>query len=184
MTASGARNGPPTSPATVPAPAQPVIGETIRSRTPDCFGCGERADGLGMELMLTGEYAITGRVDITEAHQGAPGLAHGGILSAAFDEVLGAIPWYLIGDAVTVQLNVSYKVPVPVGSQLLIQGQLDKQEGRKVFVSGVAQLPDGKEAALAEAIFVRVPSSHFTVTPDPQNSPPEPDCQDPKDSHD
>ena len=165
----------------VSAPARPTVGDIITSRTPECFGCGERADGLAMELVLAGENAITGRVAITDGHQGAPGLAHGGILSAAFDEVLGAIPWYLIGDAVTVQLNVSYQAPVRIGSQLLVHGQLDRVEGRKVFVSGVAQLSDGQQVAAAEAIFVRVPSSHFPAVSKPQESPPEPDR---KESHD
>ncbi|MEY2823137.1 MAG: hypothetical protein RLZZ485_773 [Actinomycetota bacterium] len=34
---------------------------------------------------------LTGQFVVTDQHQGAPGLAHGGLLALAFDEALGKL---------------------------------------------------------------------------------------------
>jgi acyl-coenzyme A thioesterase PaaI-like protein len=121
-----------------------------------------------MELTVERKLAVTGRFQVTEAHQGAPGVAHGGILSAAFDEAMGAIAWYLLEPAVTVQLNVAYRAPVPVGSDVTVRAHLVHEEGRKLFVRGVAELADGHEVAEADGIFVKVPVSHFAAAVEPR----------------
>lgn len=105
---------------------------------------------------------------VGEAHQGAPGLAHGGIVAAAFDEVLGSLHWILGIPWVTGQLLVDYLRPVPVGTHLSLTAQADAMIGRRVFCSGAAVGSvtgdgTGEQDVLATAagVFVTVEVEHF-----------------------
>jgi len=98
-------------------------------------------------------------------HQGAPGLAHGGVITAAFDEALGTLTTYFQQPAVTASLQTQFRRPVPVGSEVHLLVRVDRREGRKLWVSGEARLdaPDGPLAADATALFVFVGAEHFTA---------------------
>lgn len=63
--------------------------------------------GDGMSMLST--------LEVGEYHQGAPGLAHGGIIATAMDEAMGVLNRLLLVPAVTVHLEVDYIRPVPVG---------------------------------------------------------------------
>lgn len=84
---------------------------------------------------------MAGRFTVSEEHQGAPGLVHGGLLAAAFDEVLGACNWLLLSPAVTGNLSVDFRKPVPVGQTVLIDARIDAIEGRKVQHPGSGDSP-------------------------------------------
>jgi acyl-coenzyme A thioesterase PaaI-like protein len=98
---------------------------------------------------------------VGELHQGAPGLAHGGVLTTAFDEVLGSLNW-LIGDpVVTGRLSMAFRAPVPVGATVTIDAQITGVSGRKVFAAAQGTLADGRLAVTAESVFIKVPLEHF-----------------------
>jgi acyl-CoA hydrolase len=107
--------------------------------------------------------SVLGRFAITEDHQGAPGLAHGGVLSLAFDEVLGYLTFLIGRPAVTARLQTSFTRPVPVGSTLFINAQVTGMSNRKLYTeaSGCLDAADGPLAASASALFVTVPLEHF-----------------------
>ncbi len=112
----------------------------------------------------TGEgLTVIGTFTVETHHQGAPGLAHGGVLTAAFDEAFGALQVFFQEPAVTASLRTEFRRPVPVGTVLHITTWVDAREGRKLWMSGDARLdsPDGPVALLAEALFVFVPAEHF-----------------------
>lgn len=94
---------------------------------------------------------------------GFPRVVHGGLTAAVFDESFGgllfalkkdkALPFY--GHAYTVQLDVTYKARVPAGKTLLCSAEVERSEGRKLWMH--AQLrdgPEGKVYATARALFV------------------------------
>ena len=122
----------------------------------------------GEGVSLTGEFVVTAD------HQGAPGLAHGGLLTAAFDETLGMLMWLLRTPAVTARLETDFRRPVPVGSTLHIAAHASAVQGRKVFTEAVGRLggPDGPLAVRARALFVQVAVAHFTRTGGPRTSTP------------
>jgi acyl-coenzyme A thioesterase PaaI-like protein len=110
------------------------------------------------------EQTILARFTVTEAHQGAPGLAHGGLLACAFDEALGSTVGQLLRrPAVTGRLETDFLRPVPVGSTLHIVGRLDGIAGRKAYASADGRLnaPDGPVALRARALYVVVDLTHF-----------------------
>ena len=152
--------------AQIPArhPKAPAIGSKIPSHFGHCFGCGElHPTGLhlvahaGLETNLTAEFTVT------ENHQGAPGLAHGGLLSLAFDEALGKLMWLIRSPAVTARLETDFLKPVPIGSTLHITAEITGQVNRKVYTSAEGRLdsPDGPLAVSASGLFVIVPMNHF-----------------------
>ncbi len=159
----------PTSPpvdAVIPLRAgnAPSPGTAIPSHYRWCFGCGsDHPTGLHM-VMTAGEgLTVSGQFTVTEHLQGAPGLAHGGLLSAAIDEILGSLNWLLDGPAVTGRLECDFRRPVPVGTVLHIDAEVVGVKGRKVFTRAVGRLdnPSGPIAITAAALFVRVPLQHF-----------------------
>ena len=103
----------------------------------------------------TGE--IIGIFKGAEHHQGFPGRMHGGIISTVLDEVLGRSlnvkhpeEW-----SVTVELNVRFKKPIPLDTELKAVSRLEK-ENRKLFeATGEIYLPDGTIAATAWGKFFR-----------------------------
>ena len=152
--------------ALIPArhPLAPATGTKVPSHYGHCFGCGElHPTGLHLVARVGEGATITAEFTVTENHQGAPGLAHGGLLSLAFDEALGKLMWLLRSPAVTARLETDFIRPVPLGTTLFITAEITGQVNRKVYSAAVGRLgsPDGEIAVRAAALYVIVPMSHF-----------------------
>lgn len=147
-------------------PDAPKPGEAIASHYRWCFGCGQdHPTGLHMEVIAGEGLTVSGEFLVTEHHQGAPGLAHGGLLAAAFDEALGALNWLLQVPSVTGRLETDFRKPIPVGSLLHIDAEITGQQGRKVYGRAVGRLggPRGPVVLTSAALFVQVDIGHFTT---------------------
>jgi acyl-coenzyme A thioesterase PaaI-like protein len=145
-------------------PLAPKPGEEIPSHLNMCFGCGvDHPTGLHMKSIAGPGLTATCEFVVTEMHQGAPGLAHGGLLSLAFDEALGKLMYLLQVPAVTGHLETDFLKPIPVGSKLFIEARITGQERRKVFTEAEGRLnsPDGLLALKASALFIIVGIEHF-----------------------
>ena len=145
----------------------PESGSRIPSHFGHCFGCGElHPTGLHLVAHVGQGQDITAVFTVTENHQGAPGLAHGGLLSLAFDEALGKLMWLIRSPAVTARLETDFILPVPMGTELHISAQITGQVNRKVYTSAVGRLgsAEGPIAVRASALFIIVPMKHFMDT--------------------
>ena len=145
-------------------PKAPPIGSKIPSHFGHCFGCGElHPTGLHLVAHAGDGANLTAEFTVTENHQGAPGLAHGGLLSLAFDEALGKLMWLLRAPAVTARLETDFLRPVPMGTTIHISARITGQVSRKVYCEAEGRLdsPDGDIAVKAAALFVIVPMRHF-----------------------
>ena len=145
-------------------PQAPTAGSKIPSHFGHCFGCGElHPTGLHLVAYSGEGLDISAEFTVTENHQGAPGLAHGGLLSLAFDEALGKLMWLLRAPAVTGRLETDFIKPVPMGSTLHITAEITGQVNRKVYTSAIGRLnsPDGEIAVRAAALYIIVPMDHF-----------------------
>jgi hypothetical protein len=101
------------------------------------------APPLALEIVPGDPYAtVMGRGAYGHAYEGVPGCLHGGHVSIAFDEVL------LLASAMdgvlrmTGQLNVTYRLPVPICTDIRYEARLDRIEGRKAFVTGTLHAGD------------------------------------------
>ncbi|MEC3975444.1 PaaI family thioesterase [Amycolatopsis sp. H20-H5] len=148
-------------------PKAPAPGTKLGVHFDECFGCGDAHEaGLHLRSAVGESQTVHSLFTVTAAHQGAPGLAHGGLLACAFDEALGATVGNLLRKpAVTGKLETDFLRPVPVGSTLHIAAKLDGVAGRKVYVSAAGHLDaaDGPVAVRARALFVIVGVEHFTT---------------------
>jgi len=145
-------------------PKAPPIGSKIPSHFGHCFGCGDlHPTGLHLVAYAGAGANITAQFTVTQNHQGAPGLAHGGLLSLAFDEALGKLMWLLRSPAVTGRLETDFLKPVPMGSTLHITAEITGQVNRKVYTSAEGRLNsvDGPVVVRAAALYVIVPMDHF-----------------------
>jgi acyl-coenzyme A thioesterase PaaI-like protein len=106
------------------------------------------------------ESTVRGSFLVTEHHQGAPGLAHGGVISAAVDEGMGYLLWLVESPAVTARLEVDFRKPVPVGSRLELRARVEDVEGRKIRASLTGWV-DGEVVVEARALYLKVGVEHF-----------------------
>jgi acyl-coenzyme A thioesterase PaaI-like protein len=147
-------------------PEAPRPGEGLGTHYPGCFGCGEdRPEGLHLRIRAGEGLSVTAEFAVAPAHQGAPGLIHGGLLSAAFDEVMGSVSWLLRVPAVTGRLETDFLKPVPVGHVVHLSAWCVGKAGRKIYHRAEARLdgPHGPLVARAAALFVAVGLEHFVT---------------------
>jgi acyl-coenzyme A thioesterase PaaI-like protein len=118
-----------------------------------------------MRLTVGDGASVHARLQMTDKHQGAPGIAHGGLLSCALDEALGTVAWLLGKPAVTARLETDFCAPVPVGSQLHIHAQCTGVAGRKLYLAAEGRTggPTGSVVVRATALFLAVDMNHFAV---------------------
>jgi acyl-coenzyme A thioesterase PaaI-like protein len=127
------------------------------------MGCGtQNPHGLQLTVYREGQ-SVYSDVRFDERHVGAPGLAHGGAVAAACDDVLGFTLWIAATPAVTRSLTVEYLLPVPLHQPHRLRAHIFKQEGRALHVRGVGTSADGTPRFRASAIFVTVTADHFAA---------------------
>lgn len=149
-------------PPPAPLPVEPTGGDgPMRAHARNCFGCGpENPDGLGLRFVRTGDV-VRSEVTLERRHEGAPGLAHGGIVASLLDDLSGTIPSALGQPAVTANLQVDFAAPVIIGRPLVVEAWLESFVGRKIRI--VSRLLEGGTVlATGRALFLVVPPAHFT----------------------
>ncbi len=141
----------------------PAPGTILSSHFDACVGCGtSHPTGLCMTVVAGEGLSVHGRFTVSEDHQGAPGLAHGGMLALAMDEVLGGLGWLLRTPMVTGRLQTEFVKPVPVGTTLEFDAVVDGVAGRRIYCHAIARhATTGVTMARAYAVFVAVPMEHF-----------------------
>ena len=109
------------------------------------------------DLKKTADDEIGGTASFRRFHLGRNGAVHGGAVALLFDSVLGFAAFSLTSSLKqrTAYLHVNYRKIAPIEEELQVDAQIDREEGRKIFVTG--RLLDG-EAVLAdaEALFVKL----------------------------
>lgn len=146
-------------------PDAPAPGELLGAHYGQCFGCGgEQPHGLHLQARAGEGVTVTAEFTVRPAHQGAPGLAHGGVLVSALDETLGSLNWLLRTIAVTGRLETDFVRPVPVDTVLYLSAEVTAVAGRKIYSTAVGRVggPEGPVAVRADGLFVKVGVAHFT----------------------
>src|SRR5215470_14353773 len=85
-----------------------------------CFGCGG-ANDFGMKLTFELDQdtqRASGKFFLGPRYVGGAGFAHGGVIAVLLDEVMGKISKLSEERAVTAELNIEYRKPVPVESEI------------------------------------------------------------------
>jgi len=123
-----------------------------------CFGCGEaNPEGLRIPCHVEGRR-VTGEFETRQAHQGFPGLAHGGIAAAAIDEAMGWAMYAAGAWAMTARLQVRYRRPLPLGERLEVSAEVVRDRGRWLEAEGRLRVVGGPLVAEAKGLFIRLPA--------------------------
>ncbi|WP_047869242.1 PaaI family thioesterase [Nocardiopsis sp. RV163] len=98
---------------------------------------------------------LRGEVTLNTVYQGPPGLVHGGWIAALLDQAVGSVSAVETIPGLTAKLEVNYRQPTPLFTPLEVTAEVDRVEGRKVFVSGRIRA-HGEVTAEATALMVQV----------------------------
>ena len=106
-----------------------------------------------MNIRKEDDTRLVATLVFSSAFEGGPGLAHGGYVAAAFDELLG-LTQSLTGEAgMTGKLKVRYRSPCPLNTELRMEGRVQQREGREIVARGTMHAGD-RLVADGEATFV------------------------------
>ena len=115
--------------------------------------------GLAARLWRDGDIACM-QVTLGRAFEGAPGRAHGGVVAALLDEVMGTLNVIHGAMAFTAQLDITYHAPTPVGEPIIARAWLTRRDERKRFVEATVHAHDVKVAS-AKALFITIDRATF-----------------------
>lgn len=95
---------------------------------------------------------------------GHPGVVHGGLTSAMFDNTFGWL-FFALGKpaAVTANLNVDFRKPVYAGSVVVIKARLQREEGRKMFMTATMENSLGTIVAESTSLFIMLKKYHLLL---------------------
>jgi acyl-coenzyme A thioesterase PaaI-like protein len=121
--------------------------------------------GIAIKVRREGDEAVAD-FNLGAAFEGAPRRAHGGIVAAIFDDVMGYVLVLHRVPAFTGRLTVNYRAPVPVAVDMTVRARLEHRSGRKLFMTSEMRLSDDPEHPViceAEGLFVAIPPERFGV---------------------
>lgn len=104
---------------------------------------------------------VYAQVVFGEKAQGPPGHAHGGAISAIFDELMGVCCWVNGHPAMTAQYTTRFMKPVPIQTDFLFTARIHEVEDNKIILK--TRLLDAESNGYAEAkgLFIRQDMSTF-----------------------
>lgn len=121
-----------------------------------CFACGtENPIGLKLDFQLKDDHVIAYFVP-QNAHQGYPGMMHGGLVTTLLDEAMAKVLNMRQIVAVTATIDVKFRHKVPIGEKLTISGQLVKEGKRRCLLKSFLTNPSGKILAEASSVFIKL----------------------------
>lgn len=106
---------------------------------------------------------VVADVKLGERLNGHEGVVHGGILALLIDDTMGyAFEAMDVPHAVTANLHIDYRLPVPAGTLIIIKVFFVKREGRKIYYKAEITCPKDSSKLYAEAssLFI-IPREHY-----------------------
>jgi len=132
---------------------------------PDCVVSGDANPmGLDVQFFREGDEAVS-HVVLGPAFEGAPNRAHGGVVAAVFDDLMGFILTIHESPAYTAELTVRYKRPTPVGEEIEFRARLVDRRGRRLQIEAEATDRSGTKIATAVGLFITIPREGFDTRP-------------------
>lgn len=111
------------------------------------------ANPVSAPLRMRFGTITTGEGVYTEQHEGPAGGVHGGIVAAAFDEILGVAQMAAGRAGYTGTLQVRYLAVTPLHTTVTYEAGVDRLEGRRLHMWARSTAND-QPCAEAEGIFV------------------------------
>ncbi|MCP5025205.1 MAG: alpha/beta fold hydrolase [Actinomycetia bacterium] len=139
----------------------PLPGEGDRIELPRHGIIGGEANPFGAGATYTREGdQVVGRMVLGAAYEGPPGRAHGGMVSAAVDEVMTAFMSSTGSVAFTASLSLDYVGPTPLHVPLVFRAWLESHEGRRLTICCTGTAADTPFVE-ASGLFIQVDPSRL-----------------------
>ncbi len=101
--------------------------------------------------------SVRARGVLRRYHLGGGGVAHGGVLPLIFDDNFGMVVYAAKRPiSRTAYLHVDYRKVTPLNTPLVIEGRVDRVEGRKTFIRSRLTTEDGTLLAEGEGLMVQL----------------------------
>ena len=122
-----------------------------------CYVCGSKnAAGFRLDFKHPRPGQLLAEVTFKKEHQGFRDIVHGGMVAMVLDEMMVNLAWKEGLPAMTAELTVRLKKAVPIGQKVLLEGVLEKGEGRLLSMRASAKDPRGELYASAVAKCLRI----------------------------
>lgn len=124
--------------------------------------------GIAIDVRREGDEAVAD-FNLGAAFEGAPKRAHGGIVAAIFDDVMGYVLVVHRTPAFTGRLTVNYRAPVPMGQDMTVRARLAQRSGRKLTMTAQMTLASDPEHPVicdAEGLFIAIPPERLGIKPE------------------
>ncbi len=117
-----------------------------------CFACGpDNPYGLHLSDFHFQNDKFVCTFTPQRHHQGWAGLTHGGIVATLLDEVMTKMLEAQHTNAVTAQMTIRYRQPLPIGQRAVARAWVTGQRGPLVRAEAELLLPDDTLIAHAQA---------------------------------
>jgi acyl-coenzyme A thioesterase PaaI-like protein len=128
---------------------------------PDCVVSGDANPmGIDVQFFREGDEAVS-RCVLGAAFEGAPNRAHGSVVAAVFDDLMGFVLTIHESPAYTAELTVRYRKPTPVGEEIEFRARLVDRKGRRLHIEAEATDKAGTKIATAAGLFITIPREGF-----------------------
>lgn len=148
----------------------PASGEQM-AHFEECIVSG-RANPMGivMDVRREGMSAVA-HLNLGAAFEGAPKRAHGGIVAAILDDIMGYVLTVENTPAYTGTMQVRYAAPTPVETDLVATAWMESRDGRKLTMQSTLKMLDGTILAEGSGVFIAIRPERLR---DWQSTPPKP----------
>lgn len=133
-----------------------------------CFVCGlENDKGLKARFYEVVGDEVVGVFTPHDMHQGYPGKLHGGVAASMLDEIIFRA--FQLKDetlwCVTVDLQIKYRKPLPLGQELKAVGRITKESRLLYEGTGEIYTPDGEVAVSAWGKYMQLKPEQMAELP-------------------
>jgi acyl-coenzyme A thioesterase PaaI-like protein len=128
-----------------------------------CFGCGG-ANPAGMKLAFELDLdarRARGAFTIGANYAGGGGFVHGGIIAVVLDEAMAKLSKLTDEKAVTAEMSIEYRKPIPVDQPIVVEGWQEEEKGRNRLRVAEIRDPQGNLLVRGKGRFVVVQQDHF-----------------------
>jgi acyl-coenzyme A thioesterase PaaI-like protein len=133
-----------------------------------CFVCGrDNLRGLRLRFARHGEHEVRAPCVLERDFNGFSTRAHGGVVASVLDEAMGWAAVLAAGAfTYTVELNLRYRLPVPIGEPLEVRGRVARNNRRLILAEGELCSATGAVLATASGKFIAMPAAESRTVAD------------------
>ena len=123
-----------------------------------CFACGgNNPEGMRLKFTYDEERdCFVCRFRLSKRYTGPPGHCHGGIIATILDEAMGKVNKLRHVIALTKEIKVEYRKPVPLYKPLRVESREVRVRGRKHINEAEILNEKGEILARSEGLFIAV----------------------------